>query len=180
MTIRNLELYLHRLCMGIMMFVAITLGVTIPAAALWKQHNGEMLFYASTTPRIAIDREALTRIVDRHAAWHSLPTDLARAVVQVESSWNPMTTGAAGEVGLMQIKPDTARYLGYRGSREHLYEPDTNVRWGMKYLAGAWKLADGDICQTVLRYQAGHGATAMTGAASAYCARVRSFMAATG
>lgn len=180
MTVKNLELILHGLCLGVAAFAAIILSVTIPAAALWKQHNGEMLFYASDKPQVAMNRQALTKIVDRHAAWQSLPTDFARAVVRVESSWNPMTTGAAGEVGLMQIKPETARGLGFQGSREQLYEPDTNVRWGMKYLAGAWKLADGDICQTVLRYQAGHGASTMTGAASAYCARVRRFMAETG
>jgi soluble lytic murein transglycosylase-like protein len=47
----------------------------------------------------------------------------------------------------------------------------------MEYLAGAWKLAGGDHCGTVLRYQAGHGARSMTDAARAYCARLRKAMA---
>jgi soluble lytic murein transglycosylase-like protein len=117
-------------------------------------------------------------IVDRHADRHGLPRDFARAVVRVESTWNPRLTGAAGEIGLMQIKLETAQYLGYAGSREALYDPETNITWGMKYLAGAWKLADGDKCGTVLRYQAGHQAKAMTGAARAYCDRVQRFMVA--
>ena len=123
---------------------------------------------------------ALETIVDRHAAAHGLPKELARAVVRVESTWNPRLTGAAGEIGLMQIKFETARHLGYNGSREALYDPGTNVKWGMQYLAGAWKLANGDECGTVLRYQAGHGAKSMTGAARAYCGKLRKFMVAAG
>ena len=120
----------------------------------------------------------LRAIVDSYATAHGLPREFARAIVRVESSWNPELTGAAGEVGLMQIKFDTARYIGYEGTREQLYEPAINVRWGMKYLAGAWELGGGDHCQTVLRYQGGHGAKAMTNAARTYCDRLRRFMAA--
>jgi soluble lytic murein transglycosylase-like protein len=128
------------------------------------------------TASFRTDRD-LGAIVDRHAKAHGLPADFARAVVKVESTWNPQLTGAAGEVGLMQIKHETAQYMGFSGTRDQLYEPETNIRYGMKYLAGAWKLGGGDICQTVLRYQAGHGATKMTPASNAYCARVRQFMA---
>src|SRR5262249_54696114 len=124
------------------------------------------------------DRNHLTTIVDRYAAANGIPTDFARAVVQVESDWDPQLTGRAGEVGLMQIKHETAQEMGYEGERDDLYEPDTNVRFGMKYLAGAWKLGGGDLCQAVLRYQGGHNATKMTNAATAYCARVRRFIAA--
>lgn len=126
------------------------------------------------------NRSTLEAIVDRHAEAHGLPKPLARAVVKVESTWNPRLTGAAGEVGLMQIKFETARHLGYQGTREQLYEPATNVKWGMRYLAGAWKLAGGDECGTVLRYQAGHGAKTMTNAARTYCERLRRFMVAAG
>jgi soluble lytic murein transglycosylase-like protein len=129
---------------------------------------------SSTAPGTA----SLGAIVDRHADRHGLPRDFARAVVRVESTWNPQLTGAAGEIGLMQIKFETAQYLGYAGSRTALYDPETNITWGMKYLAGAWKLADGDKCGTVLRYQAGHQARTMTGAARAYCDRVQRFMVA--
>lgn len=122
----------------------------------------------------------LETIVDRHAAANGIPADFARAIVRVESNWNSHLTGAAGEVGLMQIKHETARYMGYQGTRDDLYKPDTNVRWGMKYLAGAWELAEGNHCGTVLRYQAGHGAKSMTGAARAYCARLRKVMASIG
>jgi soluble lytic murein transglycosylase-like protein len=48
----------------------------------------------------------------------------------------------------------------------------------MRYLAKARKLAKGDLCGTVLRYQAGHGAVHMTHAAAVYCAKVRALIAA--
>ena len=131
-------------------------------------------------PTAAAHANTLESIVDRHAAAHGLPREFARAIVRVESGWNPQLTGAAGEVGLMQIKHETARFMGYGGTRQELYAPDTNVKWGMKYLADAWKLAQGDHCGTVLRYQAGLQAKTMTGAARAYCARLRQALAAAG
>ena len=135
-----------------------------------------LISLAGAAPAFA-NTVALEAIVDRHAAAHGLPREFARAIVRLESGWNPSLTGAAGEVGLMQIKHETARSLGYDGSRNALYEPDTNVRWGMRYLADAWKLAQGDHCGTVLRYQAGLQAKSMTDAGRAYCARLRKVLA---
>ena len=40
----------------------------------------------------------------------------------------------------MQIKPATARMIGYRGTTKALYDPETNIRWGMQYLAMAHQL----------------------------------------
>ena len=67
--------------------------------------------------------------------------------------------------------------MGFIGQDEALYNPDTNIRWGVAYLAAAYKLAGGNLCQTVLKYNAGHDANRMTTAASAYCSRVRTIMA---
>jgi soluble lytic murein transglycosylase-like protein len=75
------------------------------------------------------------------------------------------------------VKHSTAQFLGFSGSRAELYDPKTNVRWGMKYLAGAYKLANGDVCQTALKYQGGHNAKRMTGIASRYCSKLHAYMA---
>jgi hypothetical protein len=61
----------------------------------------------------------------------------------------------------MQIKPATARGIGFSGNAQALYDPETNIRYGMKYLAQAQQLAGGDLCGTILRYNAGHGARRM-------------------
>ncbi|EJN04120.1 transglycosylase SLT domain-containing protein [Phyllobacterium sp. YR531] len=117
-------------------------------------------------------------IITSYASSYGVPIALAHAVVRVESNYRADMTGRAGEVGLMQIKYSTAKGLGYTGSRQALYNPDTNIRWGMKYLAGAHKLGNGTTCGTILRYNAGHGATRMNPISANYCAKVKSQMAA--
>lgn len=116
-------------------------------------------------------------IINSYAASYGVPVALANAVISVESNYQPNTTGRAGEIGLMQIKLETARGLGYTGTREALYNPDTNIRWGMQYLAGAHKLGNGTTCGTILRYNAGHGATRMNPVSANYCAKVKNQMA---
>ena len=125
-----------------------------------------------------LSRKELLQIVDYRAAEAGIPASLVRAVIRVESEWNQRLTGSAGEIGLMQLRYETAREIGYSGTKAALYDADTNIRWGVKYLAGAYKLAGGDLCQTSLKYLAGHEISKMTGAARAYCSQVRSFMAA--
>ena len=112
-----------------------------------------------------------------HAKAAGLPAELAEAVVRHESRFNPKARGRHGEIGLMQIKPQTARGLGYRGTAAGLYDVETNLKWGMAYLAGAYKLAGGDTCGTILRYNAGHGATRMNRISRAYCSEVVTYVA---
>ena len=94
-------------------------------------------------------------LIAQHARANNIPVDLAMAVVRHESNFNARVTGKAGEVGLMQIKYATARGIGYRGSRKALYDPATNLKWGMKYLGQARKLAGGSECGTLSRYNGG-------------------------
>jgi soluble lytic murein transglycosylase-like protein len=122
-------------------------------------------------------RMKLTEIADRHALAAGIPADLVRAIIRVESDWDVDLTGHSGEIGLMQIRPETARDIGFRGEDAELYDPETNIRWGVAYLAAGYKLANGDLCQTVLKYNAGTDVTKMTEAATAYCGRVRTIMA---
>jgi soluble lytic murein transglycosylase-like protein len=130
---------------------------------------------AIRTPR-AGGASAYDAIISKHAAKHGVPVALARAVVRIESNFRPNARGRAGEIGLMQIKPATARMMGYSGSAKGLYDPETNIRWGMKYLAKAHALGGGDTCGTILRYNAGHGAKRMNKVSAAYCARVKRHM----
>lgn len=57
-----------------------------------------------------------SKLIAKYAAQHGVPYRLARAVVQVESSFRAGATGAAGEIGLMQVRLSTARGMGYKGS----------------------------------------------------------------
>ena len=121
------------------------------------------------------NKSSLSALIAAKAAAHGVPVALATAVVRVESNYNPNVTGRAGEVGLMQIKYQTARGLGYSGSRAALYDPATNLEWGMRYLAGAHKLAGGSLCGTLAKYQGGHG-TRGSRTTHNYCGCVQTVM----
>ena len=116
------------------------------------------------------------KIIVRYAKTYGVPVGLAKAVVKIESGFRPNLRGKAGEIGLMQVKLSTARGLGYSGSAMALYNPDTNIRYGMKYLAMAHKIGGKTTCGTILRYNAGHGATRMNPISAAYCTKVKRVM----
>jgi soluble lytic murein transglycosylase-like protein len=115
----------------------------------------------------------LQKMIEKHARENGVPVQLAHAVITIESRYNPRARGRAGEVGLMQIKPATARGIGYRGPIKALYDPDTNLKWGMKYLGEAHRRGGGSICGTVLKYNAGHYAKRMNKRSAAYCSKVK-------
>ncbi len=54
-------------------------------------------------------------LIAKYADEYDVPEEIALAVVQIESNFRPTVKGSAGEIGLMQIKPATARMMGYRG-----------------------------------------------------------------
>jgi soluble lytic murein transglycosylase-like protein len=120
--------------------------------------------------------DGLKALVARHAAANGVPFGLADAIVRVESRYNPRAAHA-GNYGLMQIRHQTARGLGYGGGAGGLLDAETNARFGMKYLAQAYRLAGGDTCRTIMKYQSGHMAMRMSGANRTYCAKVRTITA---
>lgn len=118
-----------------------------------------------------------SNIIARYAAFYDIPLPLAHAVIRVESNYKPYSLGKAGEVGLMQIKPATAEMMGYEGSTAGLFDPETNIKYGLKYLAKAHDLGGGDTCGTILRYNAGHAAKRMNKTSRAYCKKVQYHLA---
>lgn len=115
-------------------------------------------------------------LISSYAKQYGVPVQLASAVVKIESGYNPKARGTHGEIGLMQIKPATARAMGYTGNVAGLYDPTTNLKYGMKYLAMAHQLGGGDTCGAILRYNAGHGATRMNAVSKQYCGQVQAMM----
>lgn len=94
-------------------------------------------------------------MVDRYAALHRLPPALMHRVVERESGYD---AGARNGpyLGLMQIHPDTARSMGFRGEPAQLLDPATNLRYGGAYLRGAWIVANGDHDEAVRWYSRGY------------------------
>lgn len=119
-------------------------------------------------------------LVRLEAVRAGLPPEVADAVTEVESGYHAGTIGAAGEIGLMQVMPGTARMLGFTGSADELATPAINIHYGVTYLAQAWRLAGGDICTATMKYRAGHGETRFSYRSVDYCQRVRAKLAARG
>jgi soluble lytic murein transglycosylase-like protein len=134
---------------------------------------------ARVTGRVsdAARASALKPLIVRFASENSLPYELADAVVRIESRYNARARNG-GNLGLTQVNLRTAQSLGYKGDAAGLLDAETNLQYGLRYLAKAYSLAGGDTCGTILRYQFGHRTQAMTAASRAYCARVKTFIAA--
>lgn len=119
-------------------------------------------------------------IAAAEAMARGLPPEVADAVMRVESAYNPKAVGGVGERGLMQVLPSTATMLGFTGTPDELADPAVNIRLGVTYLAGAWKLAGGDLCRTLMKYRAGHNQERMSALSVEYCRRAKSHLAALG
>jgi soluble lytic murein transglycosylase-like protein len=97
----------------------------------------------------------LDALIRQHAAANNLPEDLVRRVIKRESGGNPRVV-SAGNYGLMQIKLPTARSMGYTGNAAGLLDANTNMTYAVKYLAGAYRLANGNHSRAVHYYAAGY------------------------
>jgi soluble lytic murein transglycosylase-like protein len=118
--------------------------------------------------------------IEKEAAQNGIAPEIVEAVMGVESGYNPAEIGAAGEIGLMQIMPPTARLLGFGGTMAELADPATNIHYGTMYLAQAWRLAGGDLCTATMKYRAGHGETRFSFLSVNYCLAVRAKLRARG
>jgi hypothetical protein len=78
---------------------------------------------------------------------------LVHRVIVRESRYNPGIVGKGGAMGLMQIKTATARGVGYSGSAA---DPETNLTYAVRYLAGAYRLAGGNHDRAVSYYARGY------------------------
>src|SRR5436309_1870075 len=94
-------------------------------------------------------------LVATHARANNLPEALVHRVIVRESGYRPGLV-SRGNIGLMQIKLGTARGLGYTGTGEGLRDPETNLTWAVKYLAGAYRVANGDHNRAVHFYASGY------------------------
>lgn len=98
----------------------------------------------------------------RHAQANDLDPFLVAAVIRVESKFNPDATSGRGARGLMQLMPDTGRWvaekLNVKDFRpESLYDPDANIRFGTWYLAELRRQFSGDIILALAAYNGGEG-----------------------
>lgn len=103
----------------------------------------------------AESRAELDALIEAHARAQNVPSWVVHRVVKRESNYNPRARGGSA-LGLMQIKHPTARGVGYRGDAAGLYDAGTNLKYGVAYLAGAWRLAGGNYDVCYRHYQRGY------------------------
>lgn len=97
----------------------------------------------------------LRALINKYADINGVPRPLVHKVVQRESDYRP-TARNGPYYGLMQISPATARGMGFRGEPADLLDAETNLRWAVKYLRGAWLVSDGDMDEAVMWYARGY------------------------
>ena len=160
---------------------SLVLGLSAPAQAqiyAFRDANGNQVFsdrlpsgdyrtfavagssFRSTRPAMDEFRNRYDSIIDREAVNFGVRPDLVRAVVQVESGFNPRARSPKGAMGLMQLMPGTAATFGIQNP----YDPAQNVRGGVAYLRS---LLDryGDETLALAAYNAGPNAVDRYGTA---------------
>lgn len=95
-------------------------------------------------------------LISSHAASNGLPAEIVHRVIVRESRYRADAMGRGGTSGLMQIKLATARRMGYTGTAAGLLDPDTNLTYGVRYLAGAYRAANGHAGRAVGYYASGY------------------------
>ena len=127
-----------------------------------RADKGEQTTYAvhgssavkATTP-LAISHKSAQydASINEHARRQGVAEDLVRAVIQVESAFNPYAVSNKGAMGLMQLMPATANELGVKDP----FDPDQNIRGGVKYLKQLLERYDNKVELALAAYNAGIG-----------------------
>lgn len=116
---------------------------------------------------------AVRALIEKETAQSKLPADIAEAVVFVESRYDSDVIGRAGEIGLMQVRLETAAGLGFKGTAAELATPEINIHYGVAHLAKAWLRAKGDLCRALMGYRSGDDEDGLAQRSAVYCNRVR-------
>ncbi|MCL2822994.1 MAG: lytic transglycosylase domain-containing protein [Polyangiaceae bacterium] len=98
------------------------------------------------------------------ATLYQIPVELIRAVIKVESDFDPRAVSSAGARGLMQMIPATASRMQVRD----IFDPNENIFGGVRYLRVLANMFNGDLQLTIAGYNAGEGAVTRYGGIPPY------------
>jgi hypothetical protein len=103
-----------------------------------------------------LDPGVLEEVIGEAAAIYGVSPDLVKAVIQTESQYNPVAVSPVGALGLMQLMPVTAAYLGVADP----FDPRQNIHGGVKYLSILLDRFNGNVALALAGYNAGPSAVA--------------------
>ena len=132
------------------------------------QLQGQLAAQNPNYSQAAGDRSVSTAQIDRYideaAARHHVDPNLVRALVKVESNFNPRAVSSKGAMGLMQLMPATARMYAVSNP----FDAAQNVDAGVRHLKGLLESFRGDVPLTLAAYNAGQGAVERNGGIPPY------------
>lgn len=123
-------------------------GRSDPTPARASRAASDIPLYPNETPQ-------LRALINKYADVHDIPVTLLHRVIIRESTHNPAARNGP-YMGLMQIHPQTAASMGYRGNPEGLLDAETNLIYAGRYLRGAWLVSGGDEAAAVGWYARGY------------------------
>ncbi len=104
--------------------------------------------YPNETPELRV-------LINKYADLYEVPRPLVHRVVIRESTHRPWAINRP-YYGLMQILPATARSMGFKGQAKDLLDAETNLKYSVKYLRGAWLISDDSYDNAVKWYSRGY------------------------
>jgi len=141
--------------------------IAVPAAGQLQVHvgpDGRKVITNIGTSRHASDDQWLAKqrnrrsrydaMIDRYADRYDVDPVLVRAVILVESAFDPNCVSRRGARGLMQLMPETAARYGVK----RIFDPDENIRGGVHYLSDLMQLFPNDLPRVLAAYNAGENA----------------------
>jgi soluble lytic murein transglycosylase-like protein len=113
-------------------------------------HGSDLTWLAARHDR----RTRFDAAIERYATQYGVDPVLVRAVIQVESDFDPLCVSRKGARGLMQLMPETAKRYGVK----NVHDPEQNIHGGVHYLADLLKMFPRDLSRVLAAYNAGENA----------------------
>lgn len=155
---------IRNILLGGVLFVPFLVGILAADADIYRyvDANGRIQFtdtpthgrwnmYLKERSSVGSGNRSYLEIIRRHASFYGLEEALVKAVIKVESDYQPQIVSKKGAQGLMQLIPETAKALNVNNP----FDPSENIRGGSEYLRRMLDLFDNDIELALAAYNSG-------------------------